>query len=70
MINRMIKTLRKAIMRYYQDRLPESEKAFKKQRNYTTKFMNKEKKKYFSSIDMKNYTDNKKQWLTKDNSHR
>ena len=62
----MTKTL-KAIMRrsalqnkYYRGRTPESEKAFKKQRNYTTKLIKKEKKKYFSSINMTNYTDNKK----------
>ena len=46
----MSKTLRKAIMRsalknrYYRDRLPESEKAFKKQRNFTAKLLKKEKK--------------------------
>ena len=67
----MSKALRKAIMRrsalknrYYRDRLPESEKAFKKQRNYTARLLKKEKKKYFSSINMKNYTDNKKFWNT------
>ena len=59
----MSKTLRKAITRsalknrYYRDRLPESEKAFKKQRNFTAKLLKKEKKKYFSSINMNNYTD-------------
>ena len=67
----MTKTLRKAIMRrsalqnkYYRDRTLESEKAFKKRRNYTTKLLKKEKKKYFSSINMTNYTDNKKFWNT------
>ena len=67
----MSKLLRKAIMRrselknrYYRDRLPESERAFKKQRNYTTKLLKKEKKRYYSSINVNNYTDNKKFWNT------
>lgn len=67
----MTKALRKAIMRrsalqnrYYKDRLPESQNAFKKQRNYTNRLLKKEKKKYFANIDMKNYTDNKKFWHT------
>ena len=67
----MSKTLRKAIMRrsalknrYYRDRLPESERAFKKQRNYTTKLLKKEKKRYYYSLNVNNYTDNKKFWNT------
>ena len=67
----MSKTLRKAIMRrsalqnrFYRDRSSETEKAFKKQRNYTKRLLVKEKKKYFSNLDMKNYTDNKKFWNT------
>ena len=67
----MTKTLRKAIMRrsalqnrYYRDRLPETKKAYKKQRNYTNKLLKKEKKRYFSNINMNNYTDNKKFWYT------
>ena len=67
----MTKTLRKAIMRrsaiqnrYYRDRLPETRKAYKKQRNYTNKLLKKEKKRYFSNINMNNYTDNKKFWYT------
>ena len=50
----MTKTLRKAIMRrsalqnrYYRDKLPESEKAFKKQRNFTNKLLKKGKKEIF-----------------------
>ena len=67
----MTKALRKAIMkrsalqnRYYRDRLPESLKAFKKQRNFTNRLLKKEKRKYFVNIDLKNYTDNRKFWCT------
>ena len=67
----MTKALRKAIMRrsalqnkYYSDKLPESERVFKKQRNYTNKLLKKEKKKYFANLDVKNYMDNKKFWKT------
>ena len=67
----MTKTLRKAIMRrsalqnrFYRDGLQETEKAFKKQRNYTKRLLKKEKKRYFSNLNMNNYTDNKKFWNT------
>ena len=67
----MTKMLRKAIMRrsalqnkYHRDRTQETEKAFRKQRNYTNKLMKKEKKRYFSNLNMKNFTDNKKFWNT------
>ena len=67
----MTKTLRKAIMRrsalqnrFYRDRSPETEKAFKTQRNYTKRLLNKEKKRYFSNLNMNNYTDNKRFWNT------
>ena len=67
----MTKTLRKAIMRrsalknrYNRDRTTETEKAFKKQKNYTNRLLKKEKKKYFANLNLKNYTDNKKFWNT------
>ena len=67
----MTKTLRKAIMRrsalqnrYYRDGKPESGEAFKKQRNYTNRLLKREKKKYFSNLNLKNITDNKKFWNT------
>ena len=67
----MTKVLRKAIMRrsalenkYYRDKLPESRIAYRKQKNYTNRLMKKEENKYFSNLDLKNYTDNKKFWKT------
>ena len=55
----MTKALRRCIMRssalQNRDRSLETEKAFKKQRSYTNKLLKKEKKKYFVSLDMKNY---------------
>ena len=67
----MTKNLRKTIMRrsvlenkYYRDKLPESKKAYRKHQNYTNKLIKKEKKKYFSNLNMNNYTDNKKFWNT------
>ena len=67
----MSKTLRKAIMRrsalenkYYGVKSIETYKAYKKQKNYTNKLMIKEKKKYFNSLHINNYTDNKKFWNT------
>ena len=67
----MTKALRKAIMRrsalknkYVNMKTEETEKAFKKQKNYTNKLLWKEKKKYFSNLDLNKITDNKKFWNT------
>ena len=67
----MTKALRKAIMRrsalenkYHRDKLPTSNKAYKKQRNFTRRLMKREKKNYFSNLDVNNFTDNKKFWNT------
>ena len=67
----MTKALRKAIMRrsalknrFNRDRTTETEKSFKKQKNYTNRLLKKEKKKYFANLNLKNYTDNKKFWNT------
>ena len=65
----MTKSLRKAIMKrsalenkYHRDKSKETEKAYKKQRNYTRRLMKREKKKYFTNLHVDNYTDNKKFW--------
>ena len=67
----MTKVLRKAIMRrsflqnkFHRDKLPEYETAFKKQRNYTNRLLKKEKKKYYSNLNLKCITDNKIFWKT------
>ena len=67
----MTKNVRKAIMRrsalenkYYKDKLPETNRAYKKQKNYTRKLIRKEKRRYFSNLNINNYTDNKKIWNT------
>jgi hypothetical protein len=67
----MTKTLRKAIMRrsalkniYMKQKTAVAERAFRKQKNYTNKLLKKEKKKYFSELDLNKITDNKKFWNT------
>ena len=67
----MTKIVCKAIMRrsglenkYYRDKLPETGRAYKKQKNYTKRLIKKEKRKYFSNLNINNYTDNKKNWDT------
>ena len=63
----MTKVLRKAIMRrsflknkYQKLKTDESNKAFKKQKNYTNRLLKKEQIKYWSNLDLKKYLDNKK----------
>ena len=63
----MTKVLRKAIMRrsflknkYQKLKTEEAQKAFKKQKNYTNRLLRKEMIKYWSNLDLKKYTDNKK----------
>ena len=67
----MTKTLRKAIMRrsaleskYYKHSTPENNKAYRKQKNFCSKLYKKERRKYYSSLDIKKNTDNKKFWET------
>ena len=67
----MTKIVRKAIMRrsglenkYYREKLPETGRAYKKQKNYTKRLIKKEKRKYFSNLNINNYTDNKIFWNT------
>ena len=67
----MSKTLRKAIMRrsnlenkYLKSRNPENKEAYKKQKNDCSRLYKKERKMYYSNLDLKNYTDNKEFWKT------
>ena len=67
----MTKALRKAIARrsylrnkYIKYKAPDLQRAFKRQKNYTNRLLKKEKKRYFSNLDLNNYTDNKKFWQT------
>lgn len=50
--------------KYYKNRLSEPGIAFKKHKNYTKRLIMKEKKKYFSNLNLNNYTDNKRFWQT------
>ena len=66
----MTSTLRKAMMmrsalqnRFYRNRILETEKAFKKQELHKKTFKW-SKKRYFSSINIINFTDNKMFWKT------
>ena len=67
----MTKTLSKAIMnrsrfknRFLKNPNKENELKYKKQRNYCVGLLKKEKKKYFSSLNIDNITNNKKFWKT------
>ena len=67
----MTKIVRKAIMRrsalenkFYKDKSLESGIRYRKQKNYTKRLIKREKKKYFSNLNMNNYTDNKRFWQT------
>ena len=67
----MTKTLKKAIVKRTELRtkyLKNSNfinlRTFKKQKNYCTKLYKKERKKYYSNLDINNITDNKKFWKT------
>ena len=67
----MTKTLSKAIMnrsrlknRYLKFPNKENEIKYKKHRNYVSGLVKKEKKKYFSNLNLGNITDNKKFWKT------
>ena len=63
----MNRTLRKAIMKrselerkYLKNRTNESRITYKKQKNFCSKLYKKERKKYYSNIELKFFTDNKK----------
>ena len=65
------KQLRKAIMhrsylenKNYQYRTPEYGRAYKRQNNYCNRLYKRERKIYYSNLNLKNITDNKKFWNT------
>lgn len=65
------KTLRKAIMKrsnlenkYYKNRTEENKQLYKKHKNFCSKLYKKEKKKYYTSLNLKEITDNKRFWKT------
>ena len=64
-------TLRKAIMhrsylenKYYKYRTPVHWQANKKQKNYCNRLYKRERKRYYSNLNLSNITDNKKFWNT------
>ena len=50
--------------KYYKNSSPENNKAYRKQKNFCRKLYKRERKKYYSTLDIKNITDNKKFWKT------
>ena len=65
------KKLRKAIMKrsylenkYYKYRSEYGRKALRKQKNYCNRLYKRERKKYYSQLNLNNITDNKKFWNT------
>ena len=65
------KQLRKAIMRrsylenkFYKNRSAENSQAYKKQKNYCNRLYKRERRKFYSHLNLKNITDNKKFWST------
>ena len=65
------KQLRKAIMdrsylenKYYKYRTPVLWQAYKKQKNYCNRLYKRERKRYYSNLNLSNITDNKKFWNT------
>ena len=67
----MTKTLRNAIAnisrlenRYYKLKSTESQRAYKKQKNFCSRLYKKECKKYYTNLDVKKITDSKKFWKT------
>ena len=67
----MTKALRKAIMtrsnlenKYLKNRNPENKTVYKKQKNYCSRLYKKERKRYYSNLNLKTITDNKRFWKT------
>ena len=67
----MTKALRKAIMRrsalenqYHKNKTPEHSAAYKKHKNFCSRLYKKERKKYYSNLNLNDITDNKKFWKT------
>ena len=67
----MTKSLRKAIMKrsqleskYLRNSTVENMKMYKKQKNFCSRLYKKERKKFYSELDINNITDNKSFWKT------
>ena len=67
----MTKALRKAIMKrseletkYYRTKCLADRKAYRKQKNFVSKFYKKERKTFYKNLDLNNITDNRKFWKT------
>ena len=67
----MTKPLRKAIMRrsalqakFYKDKNPISERMYKKQKNFCSRLYKKERRNFYNNLDLKDFTDNKRFWMT------
>ena len=67
----MTKALRKAIMKrseletkYYRTKCVADRKAYRKQKNFVSKFYKKERKTFYKNLDLNNITDNRKFWKT------
>ena len=67
----MTKALRKAIAnrsrlenRYYKTKSDENLRAYKKQKNFCSRLYKKERKKYYTNLDVKKVTDSKTFWKT------
>ena len=67
----MTRTLRKAIMkrselerRYFKYNSSENNKAYRKQKKFCSRLYKKERRKYYSSLDISDVTDNKRFWKT------
>ena len=67
----MTKTLRKAIMRrsalktkFCRDKTLNSERMYKKQKNFCSKLYKKERNFFYNNLNMENFTDNKRFWTT------
>ena len=65
------KTMRKALLkkkelqnRYFKIRATENLKLFKRQRNFCSRLYKRERKKYFSNLDLNKTTDNRLFWKT------
>ena len=51
-------------IKYYRQKTNDTKRQFIRQKNYTNKLLKKEKRKYFSNLNLANFTDNKKFWNT------
>ena len=49
---------------YLKNITPENKEVYKKQKKYCSKLYKKERKSYYTNLDLKNITDNKRFWET------